>query len=59
MVTESGSGPALISAPECERTQRALNDAGIENPDVPRRSRNPRNTTLPVMFATNTWPNAR
>jgi len=37
---------------------RARDDLEIENPGAPA-SAKPRNTTLPVMLAVNTWPNAK
>ena len=36
----------------------AITDAVTENPGAPARA-NPRNTTLPVMLATKTWPSAK
>jgi hypothetical protein len=44
--------------PAARKTARAASEAGAERPWTPANA-NPRNTTLPVMFATNTWPSAR
>jgi hypothetical protein len=35
-----------------------MDDLGIEKPGAPA-SAKPRNTTLPVIFAVNTWPKAK
>jgi hypothetical protein len=56
-VAEPGPDPAAAGRAAQKRDQRQ-SDAGTESPLAPA-SAKPRNTTLPVMLATNTCPSAR